>query len=81
MPLCTDDRRPLTAVRRQILLDLYRSTGVVTLAEARELLPVADATIRRDLAWLVRTTQAVRVYGGVVRPGPHLRRQCPGSAP
>lgn len=62
-------RRPLAALRRRILLDLYATNGVVTLQEARELLPVNDATIRRDLVWLARATGAERVYGGVVRPG------------
>jgi len=61
---------PDPRVRRELIADLLRAHGSVTVAALQRELGVSSMTVRRDLGALERDGRAQRTYGGAVVPDP-----------
>ena len=56
----------LTEQRHDIILQLLKEKGSITVTEIKECLNVSESTIRRDLMVLDRENKLVKVFGGAV---------------
>ena len=56
----------LTEQRHDIILQLLKEKGSITVTEIKERLNVSESTIRRDLLVLDRENKLVKVFGGAV---------------
>jgi DeoR family transcriptional regulator, fructose operon transcriptional repressor len=59
-----------TDQRREMLRELIRSHGFVSIPLLRESLKVSESTIRRDLDWMEENGEVKRTHGGVFSTGP-----------
>lgn len=56
----------LSEKRHEIILDLLRKKGSITVVEIRDQLGISESTIRRDLNQLDREGRLTKVFGGAV---------------
>ena len=59
----------LSIARRQMIYDLVRKKGSVSVVELQKKLNVSDMTIRRDLAYMKNEGMILRVHGGATIAG------------
>jgi DeoR family transcriptional regulator of aga operon len=64
MPVVPHRSEVIPAQRRNLILDLIRKKGVISVHELAETIGVSLPTIRRDLNWLARTGTIQRSHGG-----------------
>ncbi len=56
----------LTKQRQELILELLREKGSITVAEARDVLQTSESTVRRDITALDKEGKLVKVFGGAV---------------
>ncbi|TDQ01030.1 DeoR-like protein with HTH domain [Labedaea rhizosphaerae] len=63
---CTTVSRMFAAERRQVILELVRTTGAVSLRELAAIVKTSEVTVRRDLRFLEQEGLLARRHGGAV---------------
>lgn len=56
----------LTKQRQELILQLLKEQGSVTVAEIRDYLDISESTVRRDITALDQEGKLVKVFGGAV---------------
>ena len=56
----------LTQQRHEIILELLREKGSITVTEVKDLLDTSESTVRRDITALDKEGKLEKVFGGAV---------------
>ncbi len=56
----------LTKQRQELILELLKKNGSITVTQIRDLLEISESTIRRDITALHQEGKLVKVFGGAV---------------